>query len=146
MKHPTNETSRPLSGSRQKQSSKPKQTTSGTEKRKGTDKAASLTEEERDYWRENFKAPSDTELQEQQIVQRRVIPEAFDSHFHLDRTLRDMFLPADGTVEDILQQAPVDDDKRISLVGAIAICCDPDTYPTESLHLKLGLNSLLRQL
>ena len=28
MKHPTNETSRPLSGSRQKQSSKPKQTTS----------------------------------------------------------------------------------------------------------------------
>ena len=93
--------------------------------------AASLTEEERDYWRENFKAPSDTELQEQQIVQRRVIPEAFDSHFHLDRTLRDMFLPADGTVDDILQQAPVDDDKRISLVGAIAIYCDPDTYPTE---------------
>ena len=93
--------------------------------------AASLTEEERDYWRENFKAPSDTELQKQQIVQQRVIPEAFDSHFHLDRTLRDMFLPADGTVDDILQQAPVDDDKRISLVGAIAIYCDPDTYPTE---------------
>ena len=93
--------------------------------------AASLTEEERDYWRENFKAPSDTELQKQQIVQQRVIPEAFDSHFHLDRTLRDMFLPADGTVDDILQQAPMDDDKRISLVGAIAIYCDPDTYLTE---------------
>ena len=46
MKHPTNETSRPLSGSRQKQSSKPKQTTSGTERRKGTDQAAEIFKSE----------------------------------------------------------------------------------------------------
>ena len=46
MKHPTNETSRPLSGSRQKQSSKPKQTTLGTEKRKGTDEAAEIFKSE----------------------------------------------------------------------------------------------------
>ena len=46
MKHPTNETSRPLSGSRQKQSNKPKQTTSGTEKRKGTDEAVEIFKSE----------------------------------------------------------------------------------------------------
>ena len=48
MKHPTNETSRPLSESRQKQSSKPKakQTTSGTEKKKGIDEAAEIFKSE----------------------------------------------------------------------------------------------------
>ena len=47
-KYPINETSRPLSESRQKQSSKPKakQTTSGTEKKKGTDEAAEFFKSE----------------------------------------------------------------------------------------------------
>ena len=83
--------------------------------------AASLTEEERGYWRKTFQAPEDAELQDvQPAVQQRINPEAFDSHFHLDRTLREMFLPSHGTLNDILQQAPVDEDKRISLVGAVA--------------------------
>lgn len=94
--------------------------------------AASLTEEERDYWRENFHAQDFADESEyQQVVQPRNDPEAFDSHFHLDRTLRKMHLPDNGSVDDILKVAPVEDNKRIYLVGAIAIYCDPDTYPSE---------------
>ena len=108
--------------------------------------AASLTEEERGYWRKTFQAPEDAELQDvQPAVQQRINPEAFDSHFHLDRTLREMFLPSHGTLNDILQQAPVDEDKRISLVGAVAVYCDPITYPSESYldrmpeHISVGI-------
>lgn len=94
--------------------------------------AASLTEEEREYWRANFHALDLTEeVEVQQVVSPRIDLPAFDSHFHLDRTLRKMHLPADGNVDDILQRAPVEDNKRISMVGAIAIYCDPDTYPSE---------------
>ena len=61
--------------------------------------AASLTEEERGYWRKNFQAPEDAELQDvQPAVQQRINPEAFDSHFHLDSTLREMFHPPHGTL------------------------------------------------
>ena len=35
-----------------------------------------------------------------------------------------------GSLEDIVQRVPVDD-KKITLVGAVAIYCDPDTYPTD---------------
>lgn len=94
--------------------------------------AASLAEEEREYWRKTFQAPEDTENQEIQPASPvRVYPEAFDAHFHLDRTLRDMHLPAQGSLDDIIQQAPVDENKKISLVGAVAIYCDPRTYPTD---------------
>ena len=65
--------------------------------------AASLTEEERHYWRKNFLAP-DRKLQAP-IVRQRSIPKAFDYHFHLDHTLRDMFLSASRSVDDIVQQA-----------------------------------------
>lgn len=107
---------------------------------------ASLAEEERDYWRKTFQAPEDAELQEvQPEISERVHPEAFDSHFHLDRTLHEMFLPAQGTLDDILQQAPVDEDKKISLVGAVAIYCDPRTFPSERYlqqmpeHISVGI-------
>ena len=32
---------------------------------------------------------------------------------------------------DIVEQAPVEEDKKISLVGAVAIYCNPFTYPSE---------------
>lgn len=105
--------------------------------------AASLTEEERSYWKKNFLAPE--ENLEAPVVRRRSIPEAFDSHFHLDRTLRDMFLPASGSVDDILQQAPMEEEKRISLVGGVVIYCDPDTYPSQRFldrlpeHISVGI-------
>ena len=91
--------------------------------------AASLTEES-GYWRKNLLAPEGAELQDvQPAVQQRINLQAFDSHFHLGRTLREMFLPPHGTLNDILQQALVDEDKRISLVGAVATYCDPITLP-----------------
>lgn len=105
--------------------------------------AASLTEEERGYWRKNFCAPE--ENVQAPVIQQRRIPEAFDSHFHLDRTLRDMFLPASGSVDDILQQAPMEEEKRISLVGGVVIYCDPDTYPSQRFldrlpeHISVGI-------
>ena len=94
--------------------------------------AASLEEEERDYWKSNFQAPEDVEMQEvQPIPTARVDPDAFDSHFHLDRTLRDMGFSSHGSLEDILNNAPVEEDNKINLVGSVAIYCDPRTYPSE---------------
>ena len=34
-------------------------------------------------------------------------------------------------LEDIVQRVPVDDRTKITLVGTVAIYCDPDTYPTD---------------
>ena len=50
--------------------------------------AASLGEEEREYWLKTFKTPEETLF----AVPVKVHPDAMDSHIHLDRTLRDMHL------------------------------------------------------
>ena len=52
----------------------------------------------------------------------RVYPHVFDSHFHLDITIRDMGLSFHGSSEDILSNAPVED-----LVYLVAIYCNPRT-------------------
>ena len=108
--------------------------------------AASLKEEERNYWKNNFRAPEEAVVIEAQLgAPVRVTPEAFDAHFHLDRTLRDMKLPFHGSLEDILINDPVDEDKKINLVGSVAIYCDPKTYPTERClqqmpsHMSVGI-------
>ena len=88
--------------------------------------AASLEEES------NFQAPEDVEMQEVQPMPTACVdPDAFDSHFHLDRTLRDMGLSPHGSLEDILNNTPVEEDNKINLVGSVAIYCDPRTYPSE---------------
>ena len=75
----------------------------------------------------------------------RVYPEAFDSHFHLDRTLRDIGLSSHGSLEDIPNNASVEEDNTINLVGTVAIYCDPRTYPSERClqqmpsHVSVGL-------
>ena len=108
--------------------------------------AASLGEEEREYWQRTFLAPEDAELQEiQPALPVRVYPDAMDSHFHMDRTLRDMGLSLHGSLDEIIDNAPVDEDKRINLVGAVAIYCDPRTYPADRYlqqmprHISVGL-------
>ncbi|KAL4228772.1 hypothetical protein ACF0H5_011814 [Mactra antiquata] len=58
-------------------------------------------------------------------------PKAYDSHFHLDRTLKALHLVSTGTLEDILSRVIVKESKRVTLTGAVAIFCDPKTYPTE---------------
>jgi TatD DNase family protein len=109
--------------------------------------AASLTGEERQYWQETFQAPE--ELLEAvaavAVQQEKVYPEAFDSHFHLDRTRRDLQLPNRTGLDEVLATVPVDPDKKITLKGAVAIYCDPRTYPTEQdlldlpSHVSVGL-------
>ena len=109
--------------------------------------ASSLAEEKRDYYRSTFQAPEDAELQEP-VPPVKVYPEVFDAHFHLDRFLREMNLPAQGTLDDIVQQVSVDEDKRISLIGPVAIYCDPRTYPSQRfleampLHISVGEGSI----
>ena len=82
--------------------------------------ASMLSDEQRDFWRKTFRTP-----------EQPIHPEAFDSHFHLDRTLSQLRLSRNGSLEDIVQRVPVDDRKKITLVGTVAIYCDPDTYPTD---------------
>ena len=86
----------------------------------------------KEYWKANFQSPDAAEEQDAGIAAPvHTIPEAFDSHFHLDRTLRDTKLSSEGCFEDVLANAPVDADKKINLVGSVAIYCDPRTYPTD---------------
>ena len=72
--------------------------------------AASLGEEEREYWQKTYLAPEDAELQEiQPALPVRVYPDAMDSHSHMDRTLRDMGLSLHGSLDEIIDNAPVDE-------------------------------------
>ena len=103
--------------------------------------AASLGEEEREYWLKTFKTPEETLF----AVPVKVHPDAMDSHFHLDRTLRDMHLSPQGSLDEIINNVSVDEDEKINLVCAVAIYCDPRTYPTERYlqqipqHIYVGL-------
>ncbi|KAJ8306301.1 LOW QUALITY PROTEIN: hypothetical protein KUTeg_016846 [Tegillarca granosa] len=56
--------------------------------------------------------------------------EVFDSHFHLDRVLRDCGLSRGGTVEDVLNQVPVRPEEKCNLIGGVQVYCDPKTYPS----------------
>ncbi|XP_053379961.1 uncharacterized protein LOC123533598 [Mercenaria mercenaria] len=91
--------------------------------------AATLQEDERRYWQDNYPAPEGVE-KVQRVEPEVKLPEAFDSHFHLDRTLRKLHL-SDGTLEDIFNKVSVDNDKRVKLVGTVAVYCDPASYPSE---------------
>lgn len=44
-----------------------------------------------------------------------------------------MYLPPYGALDDNLINAPIDEDKKINLVGSVAICCDPRTYPNREM-------------
>ena len=65
--------------------------------------SATLNEEEREYWRTNF--PEDGSVtQENQVtpvIQEPVYPAAIDSHFHQDRALDKLRIPACGTLKDL---------------------------------------------
>ena len=70
--------------------------------------ASMLSDEQRDFWRKTFRIP-----------EQPTDPEAFDSHFHLDRTLSQLRSSRNGSLEDIVQRVPVDDHKKITLVGTV---------------------------
>jgi len=96
--------------------------------------AASLSEEERAYWVLNFQAPEDAQPVAEAIPIQPKYPEAFDAHFHLDRTLHRLQLQQ-GEMKDMMDAVPVEESRRTSLVGGVSIYCDPETYPTDQ-HLR----------
>ncbi|XP_071141869.1 uncharacterized metal-dependent hydrolase TatD-like [Mytilus edulis] len=69
----------------------------------------------------------------------RDLPEAFDSHMHLDRSLTKMGLPSRTSLGDFLRvrldPVPVD---PVKLAGGVAVFCDPKTWPSVPLRLEPG--------
>ena len=59
------------------------------------------------------------------------------SHFHLDRTLSWLCLPADGTLGDILQAVPLTPAEQASVSKSVAVYCNPKTYPSPQRLLDL---------
>ncbi|KAH3811584.1 hypothetical protein DPMN_139994 [Dreissena polymorpha] len=96
--------------------------------------AASLSEEESAYWVLNFQAPEDAQRVAEVIPIQPKCPEAFEAHFHLDRTLHRLQLQQGG-MEDIMNAVPVEESKRTSYVRGVSIYCHPETYPTDQ-HLR----------
>jgi len=55
---------------------------------------------------------------------------AIDSHFHLERTLATLGLPPNRSIDDIMRATSVDEGEVITIEGAVAVYCDPSTYPS----------------
>ena len=95
--------------------------------------SASLEEEERQYWKDSFPVPEqateETDGADPEPMEE-VLPVAFDSYFHLDRSLKDLGLPVHGSLNDVLTAVHVNKQDRVKLVGSIAVYCDPQTYPS----------------
>ncbi|MES9883636.1 MAG: TatD family hydrolase [Sedimenticola sp.] len=58
------------------------------------------------------------------------LPEAFDSHFHLDRTIGILKLPATASLDSVLRHILPPKEREVALVGSVAVFCDPISYPT----------------
>ena len=94
---------------------------------------AVLNQEEREYWKTNFEESTD----ECNVGQTSRYPAAIDSHFHLDRTLNKLGISGKGSLQDILQAILVDLDEQITLVGTVAVYCDPNTFPAPQSLLEI---------
>ena len=97
--------------------------------------AGTLSPEERGYWRANFSSVQMDQGEPEAADATacglgRVIPIVIDSHFHLDRTLGRLRLPANGSLRDILQAVPVPPSEQVSVTRSVAVYCDPKTYPS----------------
>jgi hypothetical protein len=55
-------------------------------------------------------------------------PDGFDSHCHLDRTLRELRI-SDASLEALEKYNPLET-HAVNLVGVVGVFCDPATYPT----------------
>lgn len=89
--------------------------------------AASLSEEERSYWKENFHVPADIQVREVEVANPLV--QAFDSHFHLDRSRQKFRLPQNSSVQQLLDAVEVPNQERVRLTGGVVVFCDPASYP-----------------
>ena len=77
--------------------------------------SARMDREQRDYWKELFP----------EVEGKRDLPIAYDSHFHLDRTIHYMNLPQGSSLQDVLAGTPVEHKEEVRLVGTCASFCDP---------------------
>ena len=59
-----------------------------------------------------------------------VLPDGFDSHFHLDRSRWSLEAPK-ASVEDLCRMIKPDRDHSVRLTGGVAVFCDPGTYSSE---------------
>lgn len=64
-----------------------------------------------------------------EVIQPR-FPDAYDSHFHLDRSRDHHSLSTTASLKQLCAKVRPNDEARVTLVGAVANFCDPDTYPT----------------
>ena len=60
-----------------------------------------------------------------------VFPDAYDSHFHLDRSRDHHHLSKTASLRQLCAKVCPKDNARVRLVGAVTNYCDPDTYPTQ---------------
>lgn len=63
-------------------------------------------------------------------------PEAFDSHFHLDRS-RNVLRRRNASVEELCEMVLPDREYAVRLTGGVVVFCDPSTYPTQAEVLTL---------
>ncbi|XP_013398409.1 uncharacterized protein LOC106164908 isoform X2 [Lingula anatina] len=110
--------------------------------------ASCMNPVQRDLWLNNFKVPAGIQRTTVADVVMGVGVQAFDSHFHLDRTLQAYNLPSNGTLENLREKVPVPEGKEVNLVGSVAVYCDPERYPTrsalltkpENMHIAIGFH------
>jgi len=67
-----------------------------------------------------------------------LVPDAMDSHLHLDRSLRSLRLDPGTGIQEFLAKCPVPAPRqRVNLVGGGLVFCDPMTWPKDPEKLRL---------
>jgi len=67
-----------------------------------------------------------------------LVPDAMDSHLHLDRALRRLRLePSTGIQEFMARCSAPAPRQRVNLVGGVLVFCDPKTWPKDPEKLRL---------
>ena len=66
------------------------------------------------------------------------IPDAMDSHMHLDRSLRRLRMDPRMGIQELLARRPRPAPKQeINVVGGVLVYCDPKTWPEDPEKLNL---------
>lgn len=60
-----------------------------------------------------------------------MFPDAYDIHFHLDRSRDHHLLSKTASLQQLCAKVNPKDKARVLHVGAATNFCDPDTYPTQ---------------
>jgi len=67
-----------------------------------------------------------------------LVPDAMDSHLHLDRALRRLRLDPGTGIQEFLAKCPAPAPRqRVNLVGGVLVFCDPRTWPKDPEKLRL---------